>query len=261
MPNPTTPSRNSVNDAIALTHLLRPDWDETWARIPAWHPRNEVDPAAAAAAQQQVDWESDDNPYRKRFTDTQASFTQNQQRLKDLERYEQDPTAYLELGKKQGWIEIDDPNQPPPDNGQQPDPYADRFAALEAKQAAFDARIQQENAAAGEELFHADLDTWAKTENIELSKADHNAIFGLLMQSPDPTQESAARQIFEAHVADKKAEREALEAEIREQMRRPRVPHTPANGGTDTGVVNYDDMSRAEIDRAMAEQVRAANQR
>jgi hypothetical protein len=96
---------------------------------------------------------------------------------------------------------------------------------------------------------------------VKLSKADHNAIFGLLMKAPDPTQETVARQIFDAHVADRKAEREALEAEIREQLKRPRVPHVPTSGGTETGVVDYDGMSRAEIDRVMAEQVRAANQR
>jgi hypothetical protein len=96
---------------------------------------------------------------------------------------------------------------------------------------------------------------------VKLSKSDHNAIFGLLMKAPDPTQESAARQIFDAHVAQVKADREALEAEIREQMKRPRVPHTPTSGGTETGVVDYDGMSRAEINRVMAEQVRAASQR
>lgn len=253
MPNPTTPSRNSVNDAIALTHLLRPDWDETWARIPAWHPRNEVDPAAAAAAEQQVDWESDDNPYRKRFTDTQASFTQNQQRLKDLERYEQDPTAYLELGKKQGWIEIDDPNAA---QQQEQDPYAERFAALEAKQAAVDARIQQENAAAGEELFHKDLDDWAKTENVELSKSDHNAIFGLLMKAPDPTQESAARQIFDAHIASKKAEREQWQTEYEEARKRPRVPHVPTSGQSGTDEPDWSQMTPGDINRYMVERVR-----
>jgi hypothetical protein len=32
-------------------------------------------------------------------------------------------------------------------------------------------------------------------------------------------------------------------------MKRPRVPHTPTSGGTETGVVDYDGMSRAEQQR------------
>lgn len=261
MPNQTTPSRNSVNDALRLSHLLRPDWDETWARIPAWHPRNEVDPAAAAAAaQQQIDWESDENPFKKRYTDTQASYTQNQQELARLKRLEDDPNAYLELGKTKGWVEFEEPST----GQQEQDPYADRWARLDAAEkrlAEHDERISRENAERGEEMFHQDLDTWAKAEGVELSKSDHNAIFGLLMRSPDPTQESAARQIFDAHVADRKSEREALEAEIREQMKRPRAPHIPTGGGAEAGVMDYDSMSTTEINKVMAEQLRAANQR
>jgi DNA repair exonuclease SbcCD ATPase subunit len=201
----------------------------------------------------QHDWEKD-------YKELQATYTQSQQRLKELERYESDPQAFIELGKQRGWVEIEEAQQ----QQQADDPYADRWQRLEAAEsrlAEHDARVAAENAAAGEELFHADLDTWAEQEGVKLSKADHNAIFGLLMKAPDPTQETVARQIFDAHVADRKAEREALEAEIREQLKRPRVPHVPTSGGTETGVVDYDSMSRAEADRVMAEQVRAANQR
>lgn len=222
---------------------------------PATPTGNTADPATTP-----IDWESPDNPYGQRYREAQSHLTPLQQENARLKAIESDPNAYLELGKQQGWIEFDDPNPGQPTNDQQPDPYAERFAALEARQAAVDARIAEENAAAGQELFHADLDKWASESDIKLTKADHNAIFGLLMQAPDPTQESVARQIFDAHTADKKAERAAIEAEIREQMKRPRVPHTPAAGGTDTGVRTYDDMTRTEINREMAEQVRARSQ-
>jgi hypothetical protein len=204
----------------------------------------------------QHDWEKD-------YKELQATYTQSQQRLKDLERYEQDPQAFLELGKTKGWVEFDEPTPEPtqPQGGESQQQYLQRLEAAEARLAEHDARIAAENAAAGEELFHQDLDQWAEAEGVKLSKSDHNAIFGLLMKAPDPTQESAARQIFDAHIAQAKADREALEAEIREQMKRPRVPHTPTSGGTETGVVDYDGMSRAEINRVMAEQVRAASQR
>jgi hypothetical protein len=205
----------------------------------------------------QHDWEKD-------YKELQATYTQSQQRLKELERYEQDPNAFIELGKTKGWVEIEEAQQQaatPQQGDETQQQYLQRLEAAEQRLAEHDARIAAENAAAGEELFHQDLDTWAEAEGVKLSKADHNAIFGLLMKAPDPTQESAARQIFEAHVADKKAEREAIEAEIRESLKRPRVPHVPTNGGTETGVVDYDNMSRAEIAAVMAEQVRAANQR
>jgi hypothetical protein len=205
----------------------------------------------------QHDWEKD-------YKELQATYTQSQQRLKELERYEQDPNAFIELGKTKGWVEIEEAQQAaatPQQGDETQQQYLQRLEAAERRLAEHDARIAAENAAAGEELFHQDLDTWAEAEGVKLSKADHNAIFGLLMKAPDPTQESAARQIFEAHVADKKAEREAIEKEIRESMRRPRAPHVPTSGATETGVVDYDNMSRAEIDAAMAEQVRAANQR
>jgi hypothetical protein len=62
---------------------------------------NSVENAAAP-----IDWDSPDNPYLKRYTDTQSEYTRNQQRLKELERYEQDPQAFIELGKTKGWVEV-----------------------------------------------------------------------------------------------------------------------------------------------------------
>lgn len=264
MPNQTTPPWNSVDDAIRLSHLLRPGWDERQARIPAWHPRNEETPEERAAreaaeAQQQIDWESDENPYRKRYTDTQSEYTRNQQRLRELEQYEQSSQAYLELGKQKGWIEIEDPNA---GGGQQEqDPYAERVAALEARQAQIDARIAQENAAAGEQAFYEDIDAWAKEAGTTLSQADRNAMLWLVVNSPNPEEEATARRIFDAHVAQKKSEREAWESEYEEARKRPRVPHVPTNGGTETGVVDYSKMTDREADQYMAEQLRAARQR
>jgi hypothetical protein len=115
-----------------------------------------------------------------------------------------------------------------------------------------EAERQQQQVAAGEELFHTDLDTWAESDGVKLSQADHNAIFGMLMRSADPTQESAARQVYEAHVAAKKADREALEAEIREQARRPRVPTPPTGGSPHTGTPNWGEMSEADVNEYMA---------
>lgn len=198
-----------------------------------------------------IDWDSPDNPYLKRYTDTQASYTQNQQRLKELERYEQDPQAYLDLGKQQGWIEVEDPEASEFDDPRVTQ-MASRLEAAEQRLTQYETRFQAEDRAAGEELFHQDLDSWAGQDGVTLSKADHNAIFGMLMKAPDPTQEAAARQVYEAHVAHKKTEREQLEQEIREQMRRPRVPTPPTGGAAHTGVPNWSEMSEAEINEYMA---------
>jgi hypothetical protein len=96
------------------------------------------------------DWEKD-------YKELQATYTQSQQRLKDLERYEQDPTAFLDLGKKQGWIEIDEPA---------PDPTIDpRLAQTQQELAEMrewrqqvEAERQQQQVAAGEQQFHTGLD-------------------------------------------------------------------------------------------------------
>lgn len=212
-------------------------------------------PAPDGGAQEQqtqptIDWESPDNPYLKRYQDTHAWGNGLNERV---QKYESDPQAFLELGKGKGWIEVDEQQQ-----GGGEDPYAERWARLEAAEsriAEHDARIAAENVAAGEELFHTDLDSWAEKDGVKLSKADHNAIFGMLMKAPDPTQESAAREVYEAHVGHKKAEREALEAEIREQMKRPRVPTTPANGQVATGTKPFHEMSRDERDQWVLERM------
>jgi hypothetical protein len=115
-----------------------------------------------------------------------------------------------------------------------------------------EAERQQQQVAAGEQQFHAGLDDWAKEDGVKLSKADHNAIFGMLLRSADPADESTARQVYEAHVAAKKADREALEAEIREQARRPRVPTPPTGGAAHTGTPNWGEMTEADINEYMA---------
>jgi hypothetical protein len=66
----------------------------------------------------QHDWEKD-------YKELQATYTQSQQRLKELERYESDPQAFIELGKQRGWVEIEEAQQ----QQQADDPYADRGSA------------------------------------------------------------------------------------------------------------------------------------
>jgi hypothetical protein len=201
-----------------------------------------------------IDWDSPDNPYLKRFQDTQASYTQNQQELARLKAYEDDPNAFLELGKGKGWIEYEEPTPEPgvdPRLAQTQQELADMRQWREQ----VEAERQAERTAAGEELFHQDLDGWAEKDGVKLSQADHNAIFGMLMRAPDPTQESAARQVYEAHVAHKKAEREQWEQEYQEARRRPRVPTAPMSGDTHTGTPDWSGMSEEQINEYLAARI------
>lgn len=261
MPDQTTPTRNSVTSLLRAEQAQQATWPRepvTAFRALTGDPRNEIDPAAAAAAAAaaaQVDWDSPDNPYRQRFQDTQSAYTQGQQELARLKRYEEDPNAYYELGAKHGvQFEFENPNGGQGGGQQQaPDQTAQELAELRQWREQVDAERQAQQAAAGEELFHTDLDSWAKEQDVTLSQADHNAIFGLLMRSPDPTQESVARQIFEAHVAHKKAERDSWQQEYEEQRRRPRVPTPPAGGAAHTGAPNWREMSESEQNEYMAQ--------
>jgi hypothetical protein len=165
---------------------------------PATPDGNTADPSTT-----QIDWESRPTTRtRKRYRHAERTYTPTSRNSRASRRSKTTRNAYLELGKTKGWVEFDEPAEQAPQQGTRRSSSTwQRLEAAEARLAEHDARIAAENAAAGEELFHQDLDTWAEAEGVKLSKSDHNAIFGLLMQAPDPTQESAARQIFDAHVA------------------------------------------------------------
>jgi cell shape-determining protein MreC len=122
-------------------------------------------------------WDSPDNPYLKRFQDTQASYTQNQQELARLKALEQDQQAYIELGKQQGWIEVEDPNAV---NDEFLDPrlaqMIERDAAREERLAQLEQRAQAEELEASREQFRDNNAAWAKEAGVEFDKADHAAV-------------------------------------------------------------------------------------
>lgn len=218
---------------------------------------DEVTPETGNTTPVAPDWDSDENPYVSRYREAQSHLTPLQQENARLRGYESDPQAFVELGKRQGWLEVEEPA---------PDPTVDpRFAQAQQELAELRQWRQEveteraaEKHAAGLELFHQDVDSWAQEAGTTLSAADHNAIFGLLMQSPNPSDEATARQITEAHIAHKNAEREAWQTEYEEQRRRPRVPTVAPGGAASTGVPNWGEMSPEEQDEYMAQRVRGA---
>jgi hypothetical protein len=262
VPEETTPDLgNSVIRDLIAEMQEQAGWPSATA---PWHPTNEATPeqvAAAAAAAQQIDWESPDNPYVKRFQDTQGAYTQNQQRLRELEALETDRDAWMALGAKHG-IEFEIPDAAAAAAAQGIDPAVAAMQAELAETRAWRAEVQSEREAerraAGMELFHGDLDAWAKADGVELDQADHAAVYGVLMQAADPTQESNARAAYEAHVKHIQARDEARRAAWEEERRRPRVPTAPASGDPATGVPKWDEMSPEDQDRYMADRMRGA---
>jgi hypothetical protein len=198
------------------------------------------------------DWDSPDNPYLKRYTDTQSAYTQNQQRLRELEQYENDRDAYFKLGEKHGvQFEIEE-EQPAAPTG---DPQT---AAELAELRAWKEEVQQERQerayAEGEKAVRGQHNEWAKEAGLTLSDFDHDAIIKRALDSGANDIDDVKR-VFDEYAAHKTAEREAILAEAAEARRRPRAPHVPGGGGADTGTPDFSQMTEAQ---ALAWQVERA---
>jgi hypothetical protein len=197
------------------------------------------DQGQAAPAPPAHDWEKD-------YKELQATYTQSQQRLKDLERYEQDPQAYYELGAKHGvQFEFEEPAQEMPEPGVDP-----RVAQLEqqiAEQQAWREQVeadrQAQRVAEGEQQFQADLDGWATQEGLQLSKWDRMAILQATLAAEEPGPD-AAKAAFDAFAED-----------ARSNQARPRVPTPPTGGQPNTGTPKWGEMSEGEIAEYMAQRV------
>lgn len=206
-------------------------------------------PEAGQATEQIHDWEKD-------YKALQAEYTRTQQAYKAETGVWDDPEAALaRLRERQPDLFEDDTPEP----GNAPDPTA----ALRAEIAARDARLDRLEAAenarnqeAGRKAWEGELNGWAATDGVKLTKADLNAIAWEASRENDPV--AATRGIYDQHVADKKAEIDALKAEIEAERKRPRVPHTVTGGQPGTGVKAVEDMTRAELNRHMAQQLAEA---
>jgi hypothetical protein len=202
----------------------------------------------------QVDWESAENPYLQRYRDAQSHLTPVQQENARLKALEQDQQAYIELGKQQGWIEVEDPNAV---NDEFLDPrlaqMIERDAAREERLAQLEQRAQAEELEASREQFRDNNAAWAKEAGVEFDKADHAAVLGLLFETDDPTSMDAHQRVFADYVAQLKARDEAKQAAWEEARRRPRVPTPPTGGQAATGAPNWGEMSEAQINEYMAE--------
>lgn len=202
------------------------------------------------------DWDSPDNPYLKRYTDTQSAYTQNQQRLRELEQYESDRDAYIRLGEKHGvQFEIEDEQQP----GVDPELAALRqqVQAQEQWRTEVEQERQERAYAEGEKAVRGQHDEWAKEAGLTLSDFDHDAIIKRALDS-GANDIDDVKGIFDAYVEHRKGEREAWAQEYEQTRKRPRVPTAPVNGQTATGAPNWGEMTPEEIDQYMAERVRSA---
>jgi hypothetical protein len=192
---------------------------------------------AAPAAPPAHDWEKD-------YKELQATYTQSQQRLKDLERYESDPQAYYELGAKHGvQFEFEEPAAAEPEPGVDP-----RVAQLEQQNAELmtwreqvEADRQAQRVAEGEQQFQSDLDGWAKQEGLQLSKWDRMAILQATLAAEEPGPD-AAKAAFDAFAED-----------ARSNQPRPRVPTPPSGGQPNTGTPKWGEMSESDINEYMAQ--------
>jgi hypothetical protein len=200
------------------------------------------------------DWDSPDNPYLKRYTDTQSAYTQNQQRLRELEQYESDRDAYIRLGEKHGvQFEIEEEQQQP---GIDPELAALRqqVQAQEQWRTEVEQERQERAYAEGEKAVRGQHDEWAKEAGLKLSDFDHDAIIKRALDSGANDIDDVKR-VFDEYAAHKTAEREAILAEAAEARRRPRAPHVPGGGGADTGTPDFSQMTEAQ---ALAWQVERA---
>lgn len=201
-----------------------------------------------------IDWDSPDNPYIQRSRDQQSGYTKSQQELAAERAVWEDDQALIDrIRQQRPHLLAEDPAQ-----AQEEDPYADlrqqtaELAAWKQQQeAAQQAQAEQAQTEKVMGLINADLDKWAKEAGVTLDEYGRAGIITRFGQDPaaNDDDEATLKRHFDAYAASLP------------KPQRPRVPHVPSNGGTETGVVDYDNMTRAQIAAHMAEQVRAANQR
>jgi hypothetical protein len=202
---------------------------------------------------------ADTTDYAKRYNDlrpqydrTYAENQQLQDRLRELEQYENDRDAYFKLGEKHGvQFEIEEEQQAAPTGDPQ---TAAELAELRAWKEEVQQERQERAYAEGEKAVRGQHNEWAKEAGLTLSDFDHDAIIKRALDSGANDIDDVKR-VFDAYVAHKTAEREAILAEAAEARRRPRAPHVPGGGGADTGTPDFSQMTEAQ---ALAWQVERA---
>jgi hypothetical protein len=181
-------------------------------------------------SEETVDWQ-------KRFTDTQAEYTRNQQALAEARRVWEDEQAFLEQAQEKFphlFVEEED----------ETDDYEDDTADTDDVKAE-DPRVDWLMKAEAERQYERDLTdvlgdrevpkqvrSWIKDRTLSLGNN---------------------RKALEKAVE----EFDAITAELSQPKKKPRAPHVPAAGKAGTGVKDFSGMSREEIDAYMVERARA----
>lgn len=244
-------------DTSKITALLREEMAEQagWAREPItdWRkwlgdPRNET---PEGGTQETTDWQ-------KRYSDLQPEFTRATQRVSELERYESDEQAFLELARKHGYELTEAEEEALAGGGLQEaggvDPnltaVLQRLDAIDQRVTQNEGRWEQTDVQRGRQQFDADLDGWAKESDVELDDYDRAAILQKTLDAdqPGPEAAKAAFDQFAEHV--KTREQRTIDKHIEGKRRAPR----PGVGGqTGTEVRDPADMSRQELNQWMTE--------
>lgn len=191
-----------------------------------------VEDGAQDTAAEPTNWE-------QRYKDTHANWNSLNERF---QKFEKDPAAVLEfLQEKHPDLLVDDEKE------ETEDPFVDtdedeepmtraEFKAWQAEQA------QAAKATAAQNQFETDYKKFVGDRELD-PEGDafirHTASRGEI-KGPEDLRQTVDKWF--AYIEGKAAPKA-----------KPRAPHVPANGSAATDVPTYDGMSRAEVDRAMAE--------
>lgn len=194
--------------------------------------------ADEATSETSVDWE-------QRYKDTHSNWNQLNERMS---RFEKDPAALIEFIQEKHPDLLADEDEEEDTEGltyEDDDPTAAELATLRQKQEQFEEWQAQQVAKEGEALFNKDLAEIAGDRKISRQGRDWIGLQVSRGGNNREALEAAAREWFE------------FEDSFAPKQPKPRVPHVPSAGQAATDVPNWDDMTPGEINRYLAERVRA----
>lgn len=189
-------------------------------------------------SQEAVDWQ-------KRFTDTQAEYTRNQQALADERKVWEDEQALLaRISEKYPHLIAEEDEDEEPDVDDVDSSYDEPDVMTKAEFKAWQEQQRQEQAAEkAQAQFEQDFTRFVGDR--ELDQYGNTALRAGQYKGPEELQ-AAIDEYFEYL--------DGLGAKPRKRKTTPAIQ----GGQAATGVPDYGEMSRSDIDRLMVERVQAA---
>lgn len=193
---------------------------------------------SAEDTQAEVDWQ-------KRYTDTQAEYTRNQQALADERKVWEDEQALLARVQEKFphlLAEEDDTEDEGDFEDEQDDDEIARLRAEHKELRQWQQTVEAERRAG---YFTRDLNK--ALDGQEVSQQVQDWIYARTIALGDgPKNLKKAVEEFQA-----------IAGELGQSKKKPRAPHVPKGGNAGTGVKDFSQMSRDEIDEWMVERARA----